>query len=245
MANKMFLIGIVAGLAGALALAGLFSTISDQSKAQMMGGNYGMMRQGTNVAQTPNWQWSSHAGFSSSGFSNVNGVQITGIAISGDKEVTVTLRNDGAGSAPNVTVVAFSNPTFTMGRMHSSTGMPMMGGYGYGMGGMMQGGYPGMMYGYNGAWQNNTQWHQQMQAYHNQMMGGSYYGGMGPGMMYGYNPQLWNSTALPQTLFQSQTGSAVVNSGWTANTSVKVKLEGDGTAFDSNSVVVMVYPLTS
>jgi hypothetical protein len=246
MTSKVFLIGIVAGLAGALALAGVFSAVSNQGTAQMMG-NQGMMGTQAKQGQTP-WQWNNYAGFSTSGLSNVYGVQITGIAISAANEVTVNLKHTESGSAPNVTVIAYSNPTYMMGRMHGAMGM--MGGYGYGSPygmGMMYGGYPGMMmYGYNnGTWQNNTQWQQQMQAFHNQMMGGAYYGEIGPAKTYGYNPQLLNSTALPQTLFQSQTGSAVVNSGWTTNTSVKVRLDGDGSAFDSNSIVVMVYPLTS
>lgn len=236
MAKKIFLIGIIAGLAAALGLAGAFSILSTQqgATAQMMGGNQGMMgmmdgnqgmMMGQGIPGAP-WQWNQKSGFSASGISNVDGVQITGISITGNNEVTVNLGYNGTGTAPRVTLVAITNPMVMMGRMHGAMGMPMMMGGGYGgmmMGpGMMSGGFPGMMMMWNGSLPtNSTQW-QQMQQLHNQMMG-----------------QFTDA-------FQSQTGSNILNQGWNAsNTTVKVRLDGNVSAFDSSGIQVMVFPLTS
>jgi hypothetical protein len=61
----------------------------------------------------------------------------------------------------------------------------------------------------------------------------------------------WNGTSagLPgqsAAAFQSQTGSNVLNQGWNAsNSAVKVRLDGNVSAFDSSGVQAIVFPLTS
>jgi hypothetical protein len=260
--NKIFLIGIVAGLAAALGLAAVISAISTQSTAQMMGNpnmmGPGMMTNSQGMMMNPQshmglWQFGNRAAFTSSGISNVDNVQITGISITGDHEVTVNLRYDGAAgntttTAPGVTVIALTNPSFMMTRMHSSMGMMMGGGYGGGFGYGMP-----MMQGYFGSGVNSTQFQQQMQAMHNQMMANGGYFGYGGSMMM--NPSFFNQTAPSQAnilsqikAFQSQTGSSPLNAGWQpAGMTVKVKLDGDAaaSAYDSSGIQVMVFPLTS
>ena len=40
----------------------------------------------------------------------------------------------------------------------------------------------------------------------------------------------------------SQTGSAVVNSGWQSGSSINIMLEGEGLAHDASDIHVMVFP---
>jgi hypothetical protein len=191
--------------------------------------------------------WNQKSMFNANGMSNVDNVQVTGVSIAGDSEVTINLRYVGSETSPAVTLAVMTN------HMSIMQGAGMMGGMG-----MMHGGRGGMMMqpmmGYESAspaWQNNTQWQQWhaqmaqwhgqlnstqwagMQAWHNSMMA---QGAMGPG-----NPW-WNGTsaAWPE---QSQTGSRVLDAGWTDG-SVTVRLEGSGSAYDSKDVQVVVFPLT-
>jgi hypothetical protein len=146
-------------------------------------------------------------------------------------------------------IVANTNPTTMMSMMHGSTASSGMMGAGM-MGGMqgtsmmgssMMGGmgmassssYPTWT---NSQWQewhtqmahqlalsNSTQWEQ----WHTQMM---------------MSPTWTNSTAMPHA--NLQVGSSAVDAGW-KNGSFKVKLEGDGSAYDSEHIMVAVFPLTS
>jgi hypothetical protein len=246
MANQLLYVGIAGGLAIAVGLAALLSAALTQSTAQMMN-HQGMMDQGMMNTQSSGapWQWDQRSMFSANGMSSVNDVQVTGLSITGDDEITVDLRYGGSGASPAVTVIAMTN---YMSMMQGSSGM----------GGMMQGGQSGMMMqpGMQGgwiaspAWQNNTQWQQwhaqmaqwhgqlnstqwsQMQAWHNAMMA---QGAMGPGSPW------WNEASA--VALQPQTGSSVLDAGWTSG-SVTVRLEG-GSAYDSKDVRVMVFPLTS
>jgi hypothetical protein len=227
--NKTFLVGIIAGLVGSLSLAAIFATTVSQGTAQMMDNFNGQMGQGMMFDQplqsgsTYPLQWHNRAVFSSNGISNVDHVQITGISITGDHEVTVNLRYDSNGTTPSVTVIAASNPAAFMGMMYGSgTGQGMMAGNGYGAA-MMH------AYAYNGT---------QMQNLHNQMMG-SYHGYPNP---YFYNQ---TSTFSHFSTAQAGTGSSVLNSGWQSGASVKVRLDGQGSAYDSFGIHVMLFPLTS
>lgn len=150
-------------------------------------------------------------------------------------------------------------------QMQSLHGQMMGGSYG-GMG-------PGMMYGYNyspatTANFNSTQWkdwNEQMIQWHNQMieLNGSLNSTEWAQMQEMHNQMMtqapasmmalmhggaWNGTAttvFPASYFQYQIGSSVLDSGWSSTTALKVKLDGDGSAYDSGNVMVMVYPLTS
>lgn len=66
----------------------------------------------------------------------------------------------------------------------------------------------------------------------------------GPGMMWN-NGSNAITTSIPFAAFQSQTGSSVMNAGWTSDTTLKVRIDGDGSAYESNGIHVMVFPLTS
>jgi hypothetical protein len=200
MSNQLLFVGLAGGLAVAIGLALLFSAISTQSTAQMMH-NQGTMGQGmmaTQSTSTP-WQWNQRSMFNANGMSTADNVQITGVSVTGDDEVTVNLRYDGSETSPAVTVIAITNPMAMHGSMGMSSGMMGMGGMG-----MMQGGQSGMMM--NGT---STAWPGQFAA------------------------------------SQSQTGSSVLEAGWTSSSAVTVKLEGDGLAYDGTGVHVMVFPLTS
>lgn len=240
MSNQLLFVGIVAGLAAAVGLALAFSAISTQSTAQMMDGNMGMTgNQGIMATQSTGapWQWNQRSVFNAEGMSTADNVQITGVSVTGNNEVAVNLRYDGSETSPAVTIIAITNPMAMHGSMGMNSGMMGMGGMG-----MMHGGQSGMMHGsqsmmggYDAApvWQNNTQWQQ----WHNQMMA---QGAMGPGMTLNETSATWPSQFAAS---QSQTGSSVLDSGWTSDTTVTVKLEGDGSAYDGG-VNVMVFPLT-
>jgi hypothetical protein len=76
-----------------------------------------------------------------------------------------------------------------------------------------------------------------MQAMHNELMA---QGLMGPGMA-------WHdqTTGGPgQLASQWRTGSNVLDAGWPSDTALKVRIDGDGSAYESNGVHVMVFPLT-
>jgi hypothetical protein len=273
MTKQLLIVGMAGGLAVAIGLALVFSAISTQSTAQMMGGNMGIMgNQGMMATQSSNapWQWNQRSIFNANGMSTADNVQITGVSVSGNKEVAVNLGYDGSETSPAVTVIAITNPMAMQGPMGMSSGMMGMGGMG-----MMQRGQNGMMYGSQAmtgggwsaapVWQNNTQWQQwhdqmaqfnnqmaqwhgqlnstqwaQMQAWHNQMMT---QGSTGPGTTWMNGTSTTWSGQL--TEFQSQTGSSVLDGGWTSGATVTVKLEGDGSAYDGSGVRVMVFPLTS
>ncbi|MEW6604714.1 MAG: hypothetical protein AB1351_08515 [Thermoproteota archaeon] len=68
-------------------------------------------------------------------------------------------------------------------------------------------------------------------------------GAMGPGSVW------WNGTSATWPgrfmTFQPQTGSSVVEAGWASETTVTINLEGDGSVYDSGTIHVMVFPLTS
>lgn len=67
----------------------------------------------------------------------------------------------------------------------------------------------------------------------NMMMGG---GQMDMGMM-GSTP-----SDMMMSMEGSQTGSAVINSGWQSGSSISIILEGDGSAHEASDIHVMVFP---
>jgi hypothetical protein len=266
MTNRLFLVGIVAGLLGVLGLAALFSTLPGQSSAQMMGGSHmgnNMMMDFQTTGQNAPWHTTNHASFSAFGISYVENVQVSGISVSGDNQVTVNIRYTGNDTAPSVVIIAKSDPMMrgasagmmAGGPMHS--GM-MMGGMGM-MGAMPTG--QGMIYGgqYH-AW-NSTQWrhwHMQMAELHAQMNSTQINGlhqmhnmisaqnmMMGPGMISGPQKFIWNGTSTETFSHQPLVGSAVLESGWSSSATLRVTLVGDGSAHEINGASVMVYPLTS
>jgi hypothetical protein len=263
MNTKYLLIGIVAGILVATVTGITFA--SNQAAAQMGAMQHGQGTMGPGMMATTG-QWQTNQGpFSATGGSVVNNVRVTGVAVTGDSEVTVSLRYMGTGRAPSVVVIANTNPTAIMSAMHGGMGGMMQGG----MGGMMSGGMMGGMQGMGmmgsgsaagnvPAW-NSTQWqqwHEQMslqlgqidssqwqqwQDWHTQMMGNPQL--MGPAMMgSGMGPALNLATVAPQSA-PTMIGSDAIDAGW-RNGTFKVSLEGDGSAFDSSQVMVMVFPLT-
>jgi hypothetical protein len=266
MTNRLFLVGIVVGLLGALGLAPLFSTLPGQSSAQMMAGSHmgnNMMTDFQTTGQNAPWHTTNHASFSASGTSYVENVQVSGISISGDKQVTVNIRYTGNDTAPNIVVIARSEPmmngasdgTMVGGHMHS--GM-MMGGMDT-IGAMPAG--QGMIYGDQYLAWNSTQWqewHMQMAELHAKMNSTQINGlhqmhnmisnqnmMMGPGMMSGPQMFMWNKTSTATFSHQPLVGSTVLESGWSPSATLRVTLVGDGSAYEINGASVMVYPLTS
>jgi hypothetical protein len=141
MSKQLLFVGLAGGLAVAVGLALLFSAISTQSTAQMMNhqGMSGTMESGMTAAQLTDmpWQANQRSMFHASGMSTADNVQITGVSVSGDDEVTVNLRYDGSETSPAITVVAMTNHMAMMGMMTGGSG----GGH---MGGMMDSGTMGM-----------------------------------------------------------------------------------------------------
>lgn len=246
--------GIVIGIL-ALAIAGITFSQNEEVEGQMGMMNQGSMGQGM-MSNTNSWQ-QNQGSFSVTAGSMADNVSVTGVAVTGDDEITVSLRYTGTGEPDGVVVIANTNPSMMMSRIHGSSSGMMSGGMMSGMMGGMQG-MGGSMMGSQAAnpmWYNNTdwqawheqmaQWHgqldssqwQEMQAWHNQMAA---QGAMGPGMAM---PGM-NSTSMPYSASQSQTGSSAIRDGW-SDGNYRVVLQGDGSAYDSGQLMVMVFPLTS
>jgi hypothetical protein len=66
---------------------------------------------------------------------------------------------------------------------------------------------------------------------------------MDQGMM-GNTTMPMNSTAMPDMALEQQLGGRALDSGWN-NGNFRIALEGDGSAYDSGRLMVMVFPLTS
>ncbi|MEM2139559.1 hypothetical protein [Nitrososphaera sp.] len=239
--RQLFLAGTIAGLAAVMAFAALFSALGSSASAQMQHQGMDMGAMGSGMMATGST--TQYGGmFSSSGSSVVSNVRVTGVSITGDSQVSVSLRYTGTGSAPGVVIVANTDPAAMMSLMHGSTASGGMMGHGSAMGGMgMMGGMSATSMSSYPAWSNAQwqAWHTQMaqqlattnstqwQAWHTQMMA---------------NPVWTNSTSIPYATMQ--VGSTAVDAGW-KNGSFKVKLEGAGSAYDSAQIMVAVFPLTS
>ena len=256
MANQLLLLGIAGGFAAALAMAMVISAGTSQSSAQMMNHQGGMMERPASISSVS----SQNTIFSASGMSMINNVKVTGVVISGDNSVEVSLNYTGTGSAPPVTVIAMTNHMHMMQSTGMAGGMSGMDG-GMGMMHGSQGSFMQPMMGSSAGgsalWQDNQQWeqwhtdmarwHSQLnstqwsgiQALHNQMMA---QGAMGPGNSWGNDTSSmpWGQHNQPQM----QTGSSTLERGWTSS-SLIVRLEGAGSAYDSKDIHVMVFPLTS
>ena len=216
--RKLLLTWIIAGLTTAAIFTALVFNLSDtnSASAQMMQHRQGMT--GPSVAQ----HWQPSLGYSSSGSSFVKDVRVTGISIMADNEVAVSLMYTGMAKTPGVVLVANTNPMEMMSSMHGS----MMGG--------------------------NMMRMQEISGNNNMMPG---LGGFGPtwnaaatatattGMTDGplmSSGAMLNSTAM---MPQMQVGSNAIDAGWKTGT-FKVKLEGDGSVYDSGHIMVMVFPFT-
>jgi hypothetical protein len=239
MANRLFSIGIVAGLAAALALAGMFSALSDHSAAQMMGGDH-MGNRMTSIqtfGQDAPWSWTKKASFSATGTSNVENVQVSGVSITSDNQVSVNVMYDGNGTTPAIVIIASSDLIQGAGMMPHG----MMGSMG-----AMPVGQGTMFSGQNRAW-NNTQWqqwHSQMAELHANMNGANL-----PGMEQLHNQMFANPNMMMASMTSAHQnpmwGGMALQSGWSSNTPFIVTFSGGGSAYDANNVSVMIYPLTS
>jgi hypothetical protein len=161
--------------------------------------------------------------FKASGKSMVQDVIVTGLATTGDNEISVSLAYNGTGDAPSVTIIALTNHGQLMGMMMGGSGSmggmmmgpDMMGMNGMGM--MSSGSMPGWQHPDMQRW-NATQW----QHWHSQMT-------------HQMNAQSWQ--------MQSQSGSAVLESGWQseANT-VTIVLDGDTSVNGASDIFAVVFP---
>jgi hypothetical protein len=236
--RQLLLAGAIGGLA--LGIAALFSTLTAASAQMMQHQGMDMSAMGFGMPMVGGAH--QHAAmFSGSGHSAISNVQVTGIAATGNNEATVYLRYTGTGAAPSVVIVVHTNKDEMMSMMHGRvSGMGGMGMMGQGnmMGGMSSMQWSGYPTWTNAQWQ---QWHTQMahqlafsnstqwQDWHNQMM---------------TNPTWLNSTlAVPQAP-SVLIGSTAIGAGWN-NGTFKVKLQGDGSAYDAADIMAMVFPLTS
>ena len=204
--RKSLLTWMIVGLAAVVIFTALTFNLSQTSaaSAQMMQHGQGMT--GPSVAQ----QWQPSLGYGSSGSSFVENVRVTGISITADNEVTVSLRYTGMAKTPGVVLVANTNPMGMMSMMHGS----MMGMQEMTSSNMM----PGLR-GFGSTWNTAT--------------------GMTDVPLMSSETML-NSTAM---MPQMQIGSNAIDAGWKTGT-FKVKLVGDGSAYDSGHIMVMVFPFT-
>lgn len=198
--SQLLIAGSIGGLALALGIAALYSTVTAASAQMMQHQGMDMSSMGSGMGMSGGLHQSKM--FSGSGHSAVSNVQVTGIAVTGDNEVTVYLKYTGAEAAPSVVIVAHTNMMDMMSMMLG--GMSGMGGM-QGMGEMSH--------------------------------GGSMMGGMS-------SMHVTNSTSTMQQPSSLQVGSTAVSAGW-KNGAFKVKLQGDGSAYDASDIMAMVFPLTS
>jgi hypothetical protein len=240
--RQLLLTGIAAGVGAVLGFAALFSSLQGAASAQMMQ-HQGMGAMGPGMMPASSTSQPYGGMFSSSASSVVGNVKVTGLSITGAGEVSVSLRYTGTGTSPGVVIVANTNPTAMMSVMHgssASSGMMGMGGM-QGMGSGMMGAMPAASSSYpswsNAQWQ---QWHTQM-AGHLAMTNSTQWQDWHSQMMM--NPA-WNSTSTMPYSPAVQIGSTAVDAGWKSGT-FKVKLQGDGSAYDSEHIMAMVFPLTS
>ena len=235
MDTKLILIAIVTGAIVATITGAVISFGNTEHATAQMSGIHmmdsGGMGKGMMTTQSSSMPWQGYQGsmFNANGMSAVNNVQITGVSISGSDEVTVDIRYLGKERSPAVTVIVITNP------------MAMMHGFGMADMGMMHGSQSGMMmqpmmgtsWGGSSTLQNNTLVHTQMMAQ----------GTMGP------RDTLWNGTSniWPDQFpaMQSQTGSDILDAGWTSDSTLTVRLEGEGSPYNGLGIHVMVFPLTS
>lgn len=130
--RKLFFAGIIGGVAIAVALASLFSSMaaSAQLTAPMQNQTY-MMQHKQNYLSKPH----DTGLFSVMGMSMAKNVTITGVSVTGDNEVTVNVRYTGNGTAtPGIGVFAMTNGMGMMHHMMMSHMGAMMYGQNYGMG---------------------------------------------------------------------------------------------------------------
>ncbi|AIF85555.1 PLP-dependent enzyme, histidinol-phosphate/aromatic aminotransferase or cobyric acid decarboxylase [Candidatus Nitrososphaera evergladensis SR1] len=192
----------------------------------------------------------SHSMIKAEGVSMVENVKISGILITGEKEVSVSLVYSGnvtnattsSSSTPSVTVVAFTNHE---NMKRTMMGMDMMGGDGRGaemsrddsMGSMSAGGgsgHGGGMAGGSGMGQ-----HGMSQGTMTMMRGSSSSNNNTQSSM---NMTMMNHENTTTAMQRSQTGSTFVEGGWKSGVAVKVKLDGDSSAFEAQDIHVMVFP---
>lgn len=212
--RKLLLTWIIAGLTTAAIFTALVFNLSDTNGASAQIMQHRPGMTGPSVAQ----HWQPSLGYSSSGSSFVEDVRVTGISIMADNEVTVSLMYKGMAKTPGIVLVANTNPMEMMSSMHGS----MMGGN------MMRmqeiSGNNNMMPGLGGfgpTWNTTTT-------------------GMTDGPLMSSSGAMLNSTAMMPHM---QIGSNAIDAGWKTGT-FKVKLEGDGSAYDSRHIMVMVFPFT-
>lgn len=109
--NYTFLTGILAGLGIAIAVASVFSLTAAQTWEQTSNNDKNSQAGGQNPTNSHMMQGGSNSDislFSGEGVSMVNNVKVTGVSITGDKEVSVSLKYSGNGTAPGVTLVAMT-----------------------------------------------------------------------------------------------------------------------------------------
>ena len=222
--RKVFLLGALSALVGSLGVIALFF---QPSNAQQNDPHHPDQNQTAMQTYQRPMQSGKMNSFKAMGASMVENVQITGVAVTGDNEISVSLRYLGEGESPGISAVAVTNPMGMMAAMHGSQMMGGMGQHGMMMGGngmgMMQGGMIGM--------QDQTGFQQQ------QMMNGS--SGAFP-MSNSTQMMPWADIAM-----QSQSGSNFVQAGWESGAIVKVALNGETSAYDSDGIMVMVFPYLS
>jgi hypothetical protein len=233
MASKTLSIGMVIGaiLAATFAFVTLFS--NETATAQVMQHQQQMQQPPISDHQQHRMH---HSMFNANGMSMVQDVRISGVSITGDNSVSANLTYTGNGTSPSVTVVAITNHEAMRNMM---MGGGMMGGGQMDMGMMNQ----GMM---DMGGMNNT----------GRMMGGGGGEQMGggmmdmgtrnqTGMMMGTDSSMMmggTPSDMMMSMAGSQTGSAVLNSGWQSGTTISVMLQGEGSAHDASEIHVMVFP---
>jgi hypothetical protein len=199
--NKLLLAGIIGSVGVAVVLASLLLS-AQYATAQMEHQQHQQMQQQEST-QHPGKK---HSMFSANGMSVVQDVRISGIAITGDNEVSINLFYSGTGSSPSVTIIAMTNHSQMMGGMGSDSGHG---------GGMMDSGMTGSQH--------------------------SQQGGMDMTMM-GNSTSMTMPHGAQSVMMETQTGSALVQSGWQTGSAFTIRLDGTSSAYDASDVHVMVFP---
>jgi hypothetical protein len=219
MTSKLLSLGMTGVIAvAALALVSLL--LSQTTAAQMMMMQEQMTQNGSPQQHEPN-----HNMFNVMGMSMVRDVRVTGVSITGNNTISVTLTHTGNATSPSVTIVAMTNHMAMMNMMMGAGNDGDYGGY-HGGGMTME---PGMMTAPNMTMTMNNSGFPGMM--------------MNPDIMMGSGIMMGNMDSETMVAMAgSHTGSTVVNSGWRSGNSTSITLEGDTSARDASDICVMVFP---
>jgi hypothetical protein len=216
---------LLMGIMGSSVAVAVFAVVALLLSIQTAAAQTTMMQEPQQTQQHASYNLMNYSMFNVMGMSMVEDVDITGVSITGNNQVSVNLVYTGNGtSSPSVTVVAMTNhmPMMMMMMNNMMIGGGSIGNMSRGIMTMS----PGMM-GMSSSMMPPTD-----------MMSSNDAMGMIGSTVSGTQSRMITMMMMPQ----SQSGSTVINGGWQSGNTVNVPLVGNGSAYDAADLCVMVFP---